>query len=400
MPLFGSWVELHAALTHFPIALLLAALFFDAGALVLRRPAWRETGLAILALAVVSLPIALLSGYLARRDMGRPPVGFDLHWQAAVLTSVVAALLLLWRIRTRSRTERVPQMAMMAVGLASAIAVGYTGHMGGAMIFGGRSTPDQELALAQEASSSSSAIPSAGEAGAADKIAVAAGRMSNALDRMGTATDRLAQKAASQPLKPLAPGARPDAHDAATQQAPAIRTAPLDNAAQKLERVAARFEASAAKMEASVRSLQTPPEARSPSASAASGTRSALNSTGKAAPSSTPATPSVMPAQAPPATTEPPPSPSVPSPDLRLVAGRKLFLDTEIGCTGCHKLSGEGGRSGPDLTFAGRLHPDIAWQIAHLKAPKSKTPGSTMPAYADLPAADIEALAAFLVSLR
>lgn len=390
MPLFGSWVELHAALTHFPIALLLVALFFDMGALVLRRPAWRDMGLAVLALAVISLPVALLSGYLAGRDMGRPPVGFEEHWKAAVLTTFVAALLLFWRVRTRQRTERVPQLAMMAVALAGAVAVGYTGHMGGSMVFGGRSAPASEVppTLAASDPSASAPAPARDDKKAADKIAVAAVRMSSALDRMGSATDSLAQKAASQSKAQLG----------AQQQPPKIETAPLEDAAQKLERVAARFEASAAKMEASVRRLEGRPEARSPLAPRVADGRGAASGTAKAARPPTPTTSTAAPAHTPTPALAAPPSP--PGPDVRLVTGRKLFVDDEIGCAGCHKLSGEGGRSGPDLTFAGRLHPDIEWQIAHLKDPKSKVPGSTMPAYADLPPADLEALAAFMVSLK
>ena len=397
MPLFGSWAELHAALTHFPIALLLVALFFDGAALVLRRTAWRDIGLAILALAVISMPFSLLSGYLAGRDMGRPPVGFDEHWKAAVLTTVVSAALLLWRVRTHKRTERAPQLAMMGVAFAGAVAVGYTGHMGGGMVFGGRSAPASELALAPEASvpASAAVVPATSEKATADKIAVAAGRMSSALDRMGTATDTLAKQAASQPKAP--PAAAP----------PALDTAPLEDAARKLERVAARFEASAAKMEASARRIearqqgrqQGREEARPAPSAPAPNDRIALGPKDKAASSS----------KAPPSAAAPTPvliSPSAAEAapalvtDPRVARGKVLYADAENDCGGCHKISGEGGRRGPDLTFAGRLHPDLEWQIAHLKDPASKVPGSKMPAYADLPPADIEALAAYMVSLK
>jgi uncharacterized membrane protein len=400
MPLFGSWVELHAALTHFPIALLLVALFFDAGALALRRPAWRDMGLAILALAVASMPVGLLSGYLAGRDMGRPPVGFDAHWKAAVLTTVLSAALLVWRLRTRGQTERAPQIAMLAVAFASAGAVGYTGHMGGAMVFGGRSSAGSEMAAAPPPPSPTAAP--AGDKKAADKIAVAAVRMSSALDKMGAATDRLAQKGASQPAPPAPVAApAPPAPVAAPAPPAPIDTTPLDEAAAKMERVAARFEASAAKMEASVRRLESagaagagspvaPPAPASPASKKSNTARGA----GRASPSSSAPAASVP--------TVPPAATAAPTlvADPRIARGKVLFVDDEIGCAGCHKISGVGGRSGPDLTYAGRLHPDISWQIAHLKDPKSKVPGSTMPAYADLPAADLEALAVYMASLK
>ncbi|HMP04340.1 MAG TPA: HEAT repeat domain-containing protein, partial [Gemmatales bacterium] len=37
--------------------------------------------------------------------------------------------------------------------------------------------------------------------------------------------------------------------------------------------------------------------------------------------------------------------------------GRKLFLKTELSCVRCHKLAGEGGEVGPDLTQIGKQHP-------------------------------------------
>jgi uncharacterized membrane protein len=376
---FGSWVELHAAMTHFPIALLLVALFFDGAALLLKRPAWRDYGLAVLTLAVVALPFALLTGYLAGRGMRRPPADFDTHWKAAVVTFIVSALLLFWRVRTRARTERLPQFAMIGVAMVSAMAVGYTGHMGGAMVYGGRSD-SEEVVVAPPAVA---ATPAA-DKGSADKVAQAAGRMETAAGRLAKATDGLAASAANPPKpQPAAPSA------------PAtINTAPLDDATRKLERVAERFEASAAKAEAALQAMQ----ARGGSSPAASAPPTVAKGSGVPSPTvGTTKSPATVAAT--PAATTAPAAPSGPDPQL-VAAGQKLYYDDELGCTGCHKLSGKGGRSGPDLTFAGRLHPDIEWQIAHLKDPKSKIPGSSMPAYNDIPEANLRALATFLVSLK
>jgi cbb3-type cytochrome oxidase cytochrome c subunit len=41
----------------------------------------------------------------------------------------------------------------------------------------------------------------------------------------------------------------------------------------------------------------------------------------------------------------------------------------------------------------------IEWQIAHLKDPQSKTPGSSMPAFANFTEAELTALATFLDGL-
>jgi uncharacterized membrane protein/mono/diheme cytochrome c family protein len=390
MPIPASWVEWHAALTHFPIALLLAALFFDAGGIALRRPAWREIGLAVLALSVASFPTALLSGYLAGVEMRRPPVGFDPHWKVAVLTSVLAALLLIWRLRTRSQVERVPQLAMLSLALLSAIAVGYTGHMGGTMVFGGRTTGDEMLASAQDPPTTTSEV----NPPAAEKIAIAAGKMEVAAGKLDVATDRLALASADRPAAAPAPSAAPIVVKPVVRpQIQAVPPTAIDNAAQKLERVAERFEATATKMEAISRQLQARGQSTLLTApSTASGGKVAAG--GKP----TTATKSTSGGKAAASATQPARSASF-DPQL-IAAGEKLFFDEDTGCSNCHKMNGKGGRSGPDLTFAGRLHPDLDWQIAHLKNPKSKVPGSSMPPYDDLPPDALRALATLMVSRK
>jgi uncharacterized membrane protein/mono/diheme cytochrome c family protein len=396
MPIPASWIQLHAALTHFPIVLLLVALFFDAGAIVFKRPMWREMGLILLTLAVLSLPTALFSGYLAGRDMRRPPSGFDLHWKAAILTSIIAALLWLWRYRTRHQNERAPQLLMLCTGLASAFAVAHTGHMGGEMVFGGRSATGQfveELPTVVSRMAVDPTPDSAADSKGPEKIVVAAGKMEKAAGKLDQATDRLVKATSEKPRLPIAstapvvssPAIAPPSHS--SQFPPASVTA-LDSAAQKLEKVAERFEQTASKMEAITESLQ----ARESTARAAPPTRPTVRQTA-------PATSGTSKANAKAST--PTQEASSQAFDSKLVAaGEKIYFNPETGCMDCHKMNGQGGRSGPDLTYAGRLHPDVEWQIEHLKNPKSKVPGSSMPAYDDLSRDDLRALATYLASLK
>jgi quinol-cytochrome oxidoreductase complex cytochrome b subunit len=87
-----------------------------------------------------------------------------------------------------------------------------------------------------------------------------------------------------------------------------------------------------------------------------------------------------------------------PDVDAKLVAlGKESYAKNN--CNLCHKIAGEGGVAGPDLTRAARLHPDRQWQIEHLIKPDSKVPGSTMPAYSQLPADEVKALAEYMMSL-
>ncbi|HBY96474.1 MAG: cbb3-type cytochrome c oxidase subunit II [Ardenticatenaceae bacterium] len=59
-------------------------------------------------------------------------------------------------------------------------------------------------------------------------------------------------------------------------------------------------------------------------------------------------------------------------------------------------------RQGPDLSHvASRLYGAVReWQIAHLKDPQAVSPGSIMPSYSHLPEDELEALAAYLLTLK
>lgn len=89
-----------------------------------------------------------------------------------------------------------------------------------------------------------------------------------------------------------------------------------------------------------------------------------------------------------------------------LDAGRALFA--ELGCVGCHQVMGRGLDIGPDLSvvaskdFTGDERVDAddwQWNVDHLRDPRSKTPTSTMPAFA-LNDDELTALTVYLYSLR
>ena len=78
------------------------------------------------------------------------------------------------------------------------------------------------------------------------------------------------------------------------------------------------------------------------------------------------------------------------------VEGATLFA--ESGCLNCHVYLGAGGQNlgAPDLTEEGLKGRGIEWQVAHLKNPSSKTPGSPMPSFAALGDENLTKIATFL----
>ncbi len=250
MPIL-SWVEIHGALTHLPIAFLLAVPVFEIGALVLRKPEWRTVSFWLLVAAVVMAVPTLISGWITGNDLKftgtatAPPAIFVWHRLSAFTTSGLAIILLFWRVRTGDRLQKHARLASVGLAVLAAVFVGGTGFLGGRMVFG-----------ASNQSSSYVPIPAV----------------------------------------------------------PASKTG-----------------------------IKTP----------------AMN------------------------------------PQL-VASGQKLFVS--LLCSSCHRMNGKGGISGPDLTHEAKRHSDVAWHIAHLKDPQKMTPDSGMPAFDDLPPAQLKALAAYLAT--
>ncbi len=80
-------------------------------------------------------------------------------------------------------------------------------------------------------------------------------------------------------------------------------------------------------------------------------------------------------------------------------AGRALFQSQQ--CSGCHKVAGQGGDQGPDLSDVGLRH-SAAWLHSFIEAPTTFHPDSRMPAFGPpaLSHEEIEELARYLATLR
>ncbi len=70
-----------------------------------------------------------------------------------------------------------------------------------------------------------------------------------------------------------------------------------------------------------------------------------------------------------------------------------------FGCTGCHRIHGEGGAVGPDLSFVGDSRPEREWHLRHFRDPQSVSPGSIMPKF-PLTEPELNDLTSYMLSLR
>jgi ubiquinol-cytochrome c reductase cytochrome b subunit len=87
---------------------------------------------------------------------------------------------------------------------------------------------------------------------------------------------------------------------------------------------------------------------------------------------------------------------SLPIPDPAVEQGKRLY--SKLGCSGCHRIHGEGTMVGPDLSYVGDSR-ETDWLIRHFKNPRAVVPDSIMPAYS-LNDTELSQLTAYMLSLK
>ncbi|MGA2075506.1 MAG: c-type cytochrome [Terriglobia bacterium] len=81
--------------------------------------------------------------------------------------------------------------------------------------------------------------------------------------------------------------------------------------------------------------------------------------------------------------------------DAALIKYGKTLYRQE-GCFTCHRLNGEGGSVGPDLTTEGSRGRSTEWLVGHFKDPPAYVHGSVMPPFKNLTEEQLRALTGFL----
>jgi ubiquinol-cytochrome c reductase cytochrome b subunit len=83
--------------------------------------------------------------------------------------------------------------------------------------------------------------------------------------------------------------------------------------------------------------------------------------------------------------------------DPGIVHGQTLYAN--LGCAGCHRIHGNGGAIGPDLSYVGTERPDREWHLKHFRDPQSVSPGSIMPKF-PLTEEELQDLTSYMLSLK
>ena len=83
--------------------------------------------------------------------------------------------------------------------------------------------------------------------------------------------------------------------------------------------------------------------------------------------------------------------------DPAIAHGKAIF--GRFGCAGCHRIHGEGGAVGPDLSYVGERRPEREWHVKHFHDPRSVSPASIMPKF-PLSEQEINDLTSYVLSLK
>lgn len=141
------WVHLHGAAVHFPIALLLVAVAFDFGAILLKKDSWRTVGFwAFLLGSLFTIPAAL-SGLTGANgwfkiepyyvEEGTPTAAHLIqHRNLALIAGGLSLALSAWRVASKDRLRGGVWIVWLLLAIAAAGMIGFVGFRGGGITHG------------------------------------------------------------------------------------------------------------------------------------------------------------------------------------------------------------------------------------------------------------------------
>lgn len=130
--------SVHPLVVHFPIALLMTALFLDGLALVLKRPGIHRVALWNLGLGTMGAAVAVLTGLqaarIAKHSLAIHQV-MDLHRKLGISTLILGLLVVGWRLYKRDRLTTRSRILTLLVMLAMTGTLAFGAHLGGRMVY-------------------------------------------------------------------------------------------------------------------------------------------------------------------------------------------------------------------------------------------------------------------------
>jgi uncharacterized membrane protein len=134
--------DLHPAVVHFPIALLVAALVLDLVAAVGKNDGMARAGGIVLLMAAAGAVAAVVTGMVAEEAaeamLPNEPLHETLeqHELAAFIVTALALALAVWRLAGKLQLPKgARRWVYLALLLAAVVLVGATGYLGGQLVY-------------------------------------------------------------------------------------------------------------------------------------------------------------------------------------------------------------------------------------------------------------------------
>jgi len=130
--------NLHPLVVHFPVALLTVGLLFDLLGMVSKRDDHHRTGWWLHISGALGLILAVITG-LHAEDSVEITEGarnhFEIHEQVAFATTAVFALLLAWRVGSKTRIPERRRPVYFMLSIAAVALLWVTAWYGGEMVY-------------------------------------------------------------------------------------------------------------------------------------------------------------------------------------------------------------------------------------------------------------------------
>lgn len=127
----------HPAIVHFPIALLIAGLMFDFVGVVLKQRTLLYAGWYNLVLSTFSALGGIASGFLAITLLKVPYKGMIFnHMLLALATTFVMFIMVILRVHQHEKMTAPARVLYYLLALAAFVMISWTGHLGGAFVYG------------------------------------------------------------------------------------------------------------------------------------------------------------------------------------------------------------------------------------------------------------------------
>lgn len=130
--------SVHPLVVHFPIALLMTALFLDGVALVFKRPGLHRVALWNFGLGTLGAAVAVLTGLQAARIAKHSfeiHQVMELHRKLGIATLILGVLVVGWRLFKRDHLTARGRFLTLLAMLAMAGTLAFGAHLGGRLVY-------------------------------------------------------------------------------------------------------------------------------------------------------------------------------------------------------------------------------------------------------------------------